>query len=538
MSTDRVLNQPPPLQDYDPLALDQALAQALRREGAAWATPEIGAFARATAAKEMLTLGFQANENPPRLRTHDRFGNRIDEVDFHPAWHELMRFSVANGVHAGPWRDPREGAHVARAAKMLLVSQTEAGHGCPISMTYSALPPLQRQPDLLEEWAPRIVSLAYDGRMLPAAEKSSALIGMGMTEKQGGSDVRANTTRAEPLGSGGYALTGHKWFCSAPMSDAFLVLAQAPRGLSCFFLPRWTPDGERNRFHLQRLKDKLGNRSNASAEVELDRSWARLVGDEGRGVSTIVEMVNHTRLDCVIGAAAVMRQALVQAAHHCRHRSAFGRFLIEQPLMRAVLADLAIESEAATILMMRLARAYDRREQEAGFRRLGTAVAKYWVCKRAAPLVAEALECLGGNGYVEESILPRLYREAPLNSIWEGSGNVICLDALRALHKEPQARDALVAELRLARGADRRLDAAVDHAEAQLASPEEAGARRLVESLALALQGSLLVRHSPAPVSDAFCATRLSGDHGYAFGALPVGIDLGAVLARAWPADG
>ncbi|HMC35227.1 MAG TPA: acyl-CoA dehydrogenase family protein, partial [Myxococcales bacterium] len=370
------------------------------------------------------------------------------------------------------------------------------------------------------------------------AEKSSALIGMGMTEKQGGSDVRANTTRAEPLGSGAYALTGHKWFCSAPMSDAFLVLAQAPRGLSCFFLPRWTPDGERNRFHLQRLKDKLGNRSNASAEVELDRSWARLVGDEGRGVSTIVEMVNHTRLDCVIGAAAVMRQALVQAAHHCRHRSAFGRFLIEQPLMRAVLADLAIESEAATILMMRLARAYDRREQEAGFRRLGTAVAKYWVCKRAAPLVAEALECLGGNGYVEESILPRLYREAPLNSIWEGSGNVICLDALRALHKEPQARDALVAELRLARGADRRLDAAVDDAEAQLASPEEAGARRLVESLALALQGSLLVRHSPAPVSDAFCATRLSGDHGYAFGALPVGIDLGAVLARAWPADG
>src|SRR5947209_7292924 len=305
-----------------------------------------------------------------------------------------------------------------------------------------------------------------------------------------------------------------------------------------FFLPRWTPDGERNRFHLQRLKDKLGNRSNASAEVELDRSWARLVGDEGRGVSTIVEMVNHTRLDCVIGAAAVMRQALVQAAHHCRHRSAFGRLLIEQPLMRAVLADLAIESEAATILMMRLARAYDRREQEAGFRRLGTAVAKYWVCKRAAPLVAEALECLGGNGYVEESILPRLYREAPLNSIWEGSGNVICLDALRALHKEPQARDALVAELRLGRGADRRLDAAIDGAEAQLASPEETGARRLVESLALALQGSLLVRHSPAPVSDAFCATRLSGDHGYAFGALPVGIDLGAVLARAWPADG
>src|SRR2546428_7537471 len=405
MSTDRVLTQPPPLQDYDPLALDQALAQALRREGAAWPTAEIGALARATAAKEMLTLGFQANETPPRLRTHDRFGNRIDEVDFHPAWHELMRFSVANGVHAGPWRDPREGAHVARAAKMLLVSQTEAGHGCPISMTYSALPPLQRQPDLLEEWAPRIVSLAYDGRMLPAAEQSSALIGMGMTEEQGGSDVRANTTRAEPLGSGAYALTGHKWFCSAPMSDAFLVLAQAPRGLSCFFLPRWTPDRERNRFHLQRVKDKLGNRSNASAEVELDRSWARLVGDEGRGVSTIVEMVNHTRLDCVIGAAAVMRQAPVPAGPPRPHCHAVGRFLLEQPLMRAVLADLAIESEAATILMMRLARAYDRREQEAGFWRLGTAVAKYLGFNRAAPLGAEGLEWLGGESDVEVSVL-------------------------------------------------------------------------------------------------------------------------------------
>src|SRR3989440_7214714 len=315
MSTHRVLNQPPPLQDYDPLALDQALAQALRREGAAWAAAEIGALARPTAAKEMLALGFQANENPPRLRTHDRFGNRIDEVDFHPAWHELMRFSVANAVHCGPWRDPREGAHVARAAKMLLVSQTEAGHGCPISMTYSALPALQRQPDLLEEWAPRIVSLAYDGRMLPAAEKSGSLIGMGMTEKQGGSDVRANTTRAEPLGSGGYALTGHKWFCSAPTSDAFLVLAQAPRGLSCFLLPRWTPEGERNRFHLQRLKDKLGNRSNASAEGEFDRASARRVCEGGSGVSKSGGVGSPTRLDCVIGSACAMRQAGGPATH-------------------------------------------------------------------------------------------------------------------------------------------------------------------------------------------------------------------------------
>ena len=536
MPTHEVLNQPPPLHDYDPLERDLALREAVRREGAAWAEKDIGAFARATAARETIAWGFLANQNPPQLRTHDRFGNRIDEVEFHPAWHELMRLSIANGVHAGPWRDPAPGAHVARAAKMFLVSQAEAGHGCPLSMTYSAFPALQRQPDLLEQWAPQIVSLSWDPRVIPAAQKRGVIIGMGMTEKQGGSDVRANTTRAEPLGQGAYALTGHKWFCSAPTSDAFLVLAQAPRGLSCFLLPRWTPDSARNRFHLQRLKDKLGNRSNASGEVEFDRAWARLVGEEGRGVNTILEMVNHTRLDCVIGAAAIVRQAVVQAIHHSRYRSAFGKTLIEQPLMRAVLADLALESEAATVLMARLARAYDRRDEEAPFRRIATAVAKYWVCKRAAPAIAEALECLGGNGYVEESILPRLYREAPLNSIWEGSGNVICLDVLRALHKEPRTRDALIAELRLGRGADRRLDAALDDAEAQLAAPDESAARRLVESLAIALQGTLLARHSPAAVLDGFCATRVAGDHGHAFGTLPAGLDVAAILTRAWPA--
>jgi putative acyl-CoA dehydrogenase len=349
-------------------------------------------------------------------------------------------------------------------------------------MTYSAFPALQRQPELLEEWAPHIPSTPSDPRPLPVREKHGALIGMGMTEKQGGSDVRANTTRAEPRGGGVYALTGHKWFCSAPMSDAFLVLAQAPKGLSCFLLPRWSNDQGRNRFYIQRLKDKLGNRSNASSEVEFDGAWARIVGEEGRGVQTILEMVNHTRLDCVIGSSGMMRQALVQAMHHCAQRAAFGKRLAEQPLMRAVLADLAVESEAATVLMMRLARAYDRREEEASFRRIATAVAKYQVCKRAAPRVAEALECLGGNGYVEESGMPRIYREAPLNSIWEGSGNVICLDVLRALHKEPQARDALVAELRLSRGADRRLDAALDSAEAAMVQPDESEARRLVES--------------------------------------------------------
>src|SRR3954469_11664862 len=536
MPTHEVLNQAPPLQDHDPFALDLVLQETLRREGAAWAEEEGREFARRSGSRETIAWGFQANENPPRLRTHDRFGNRIDEVEFPPAWHELMRLSVSNGVHSGPWREPREGAHVARAARMILVSQAEAGHGCPISMTYSAFPALQRQPDLLEEWGPRIVSTSYDPRALPASQKPGVLIGMGMTEKQGGSDVRANSTRAEPLGKGEYALTGHKWFCSAPMSDAFLVLAQAKAGLSCFLLPRWTPDGERNRFFLQRLKDKLGNRSNASSEVEFDRAWARLVGEEGRGVNTILEMVNHTRLDCVIGAAAMMRQALSQAMHHCAHRSAFGGKLAGHPLMRNVLADLALESESATTLMMRLARAYDRREQEAPFRRIATAVAKFQVCKRASPMVCEALECLGGNGYVEESILPRLYREAPLNSIWEGSGNVICLDVLRAIHKEPQARDALLAELRLSRGADRRLDAALDAAEAQLIRPDEASARRLVESLALSLQAALLVQHAPAAVADAFCATRLGGDHGTSFGTLPAAVNTAAILERAWPA--
>ena len=535
MATHDVFNQAPPLHDYDPLAQDRALFEALRREGADWAEADVGELGRRAASREAIAWGAQANENPPRLKTHDRYGNRVDEIEFHPAWHELMRLSISHGIHAGPWREPREGAHVARAAKMLLVSQTEFGHGCPISMTYSAFPALQRQPDLLEAWAPHLLSLSYDPRSAPVGEKLGALVGMGMTEKQGGSDVRANTTRAAPAGDGAFALTGHKWFCSAPMSDAFLVLAQAPRGLSCFLLPRFTPDGLRNLFSLQRLKDKLGNRSNASGEVEFDGAYARLVGEEGRGVQTILEMVNHTRLDCVIGSSALMRAALSQAAHHCAHRSAFGKRLADQPLMRRVLADLALESEAATVLMMRLARAYDQREEEAPLRRIATAIAKFWICKRAAPHVAEALECLGGNGYVEESGMPRLYREAPLNSIWEGSGNVICLDVLRALHKEPLARDALLAELRLSRGADRSLDAAIAAVETDLAKPDEALARRLVERLATTLQASLLVRHAPRAVADAFCATRIAGDHGYLFGTLPAAVDVDAILARAWP---
>jgi putative acyl-CoA dehydrogenase len=538
--THEVSNQPPPLEGYDVFGTDRALVEALTREGAAWAADAAHGLGVIAGRAETLRWGTQANASPPVLRTHDRFGHRIDEVEFHPAWHELMRLAVGHGLHALPWRERRPGAHVARAALFYVLSQVEAGHGCPISMTYSAVPALRRQPDVAAEWEPRFASLAYDPRMIPASGKQGALCGMAMTEKQGGSDVRANTTWAEAIAGRGpgaeYALIGHKWFCSAPMCDAFLVLAQTERGLSCFLLPRWLPDGTRNRFYLQRLKDKLGNRSNASSEVEFDRAWARMVGEEGRGVATIIEMVNHTRLDCVIGAAAGMRQAVAQATHHAAHRSAFGRVLVEQPLMQNVLADLAIESEAATVVMMRLARAYD--EGDHHFARIATAVTKYWVCKRQPPLVGEALECLGGNGYVEESMMPRLYREAPLNSIWEGSGNVMCLDVLRAMSRGPEVVEAFFAELGRAGGADRRLDAFVSRLRDDLGdfTAIETRARRLVERMALALQGALLVRHGDPAVADAFAASRLAGDRGLAFGTLPAGIDFERIVARARPA--
>jgi len=535
-ATHTVFNQPPPFEDVNLFTTDRALAEALRREGAEWAEERATEFGAAVGRRETVAWGFQANEHPPVLRSYDRQGERIDEVEFHPAWHALMALGVENGLQAMPWREPRPGAHVARAAMFMLLAEVEAGVGCPLSMTYSAVPALRTQPEVAAEWEPRLGSTVYDPRLVSAGGKTGALCGMAMTEKQGGSDVRANTTEARPLGAGGpgaeYEITGHKWFCSAPMCDAFLVLAQAPGGLSCFLLPRFTPDGERNRFHLQRLKDKLGNRSNASSEVEFRAAWARLLGEEGRGVQTILEMVNHTRLDCVIGSAAGMRWGTARAIHHAANRRAFGKPLIDQPLMRNVLADLAIESEAATTAMMRLARSYD--EADAPFRRLATAVLKYWTCKRAPVHAAEALECLGGNGYVEEWGLARLYREAPLNSIWEGSGNVQCLDVLRAIQKSPESLKALLAEIREARGADARLDTYVNELRAQLERPDdlEARARRLVERLALALQASLLVRHAPADVADAFCASRLAGDGGRAFGTLPAGIDFGAILAR------
>jgi putative acyl-CoA dehydrogenase len=533
--THEVFNQPPSFQDVNLFISDRVLTEALRREGAGWAEDRAREFGGLAGRAETIAWGFQANEHPPVLRTHDRRGERIDEVEFHPSWHTLMALGVEHGLHALPWREPRSGVHVARAALFMMLAEVEAGVGCPLSMTYSVVPALRQQPELAAEWEPRFSSTVYDPRLVPAAEKAGALCGMAMTEKQGGSDVRANTTQARSLGGGQYEITGHKWFCSAPMCDAFLMLAQAPGGLSCFLLPRFTPDGRRNRFHLQRLKDKLGNRSNASSEVEFRAAWARLVGEEGRGVQTILEMVNHTRLDCVIGSAAGMRWGTARAIHHATHRKAFGKLLIDQPLMRNVLADLALESEAATTAMMRLARAYDA--EETPFRRLATAVLKYWTCKRAPVHAAEALECLGGNGYVEEWGLARLYREAPLNSIWEGSGNVQCLDALRAMQKSPESLGALFAEIWEARGGDHRLDIHVNELRTQLERSEdlESRARRLVERLALALQASLLVRFAPPEVSDAFCASRLAGEGGRAFGTLPAGlagVDFGAILER------
>ena len=545
-STHEVVNQPPPLAGYDVFTADAALVDAARREGAAWAIDGLTDLGRLAGGEEAIECGRLANVNPPLLRTHDRFGHRIDEVEFHPAYHELLRTALEHGLHAAPWATPRAGAHVARAMGFYVWTQVEAGHGCPVSMTYSAVPALRAAPELAAAWEPRLLSRTYDRRARPVTEKTGATCGMAMTEKQGGSDVRANTTSAQPASSatgpgGAYLLTGHKWFCSAPMCDAFLVLAQAPRGLSCFLLPRWLPDGTRNRMHLQRLKDKLGNRSNASSEIELSGAWATMVGDEGRGVPTIIEMVNHTRLDCVIGAAAGMRQAVAQATHHAAHRTAFGRLLVEQPLMMNVLADLAVESEAATVTMTRLAAAYDAAaagdEREAAFKRLATAVVKYWVCKRQPPHAAEALECLGGNGYVEDSIMPRLFRESPLNGIWEGSGNVICLDVLRAIRREPASLEAFLDEVGLAGDADHRLDEARRCLEAELNDLDgiEARGRRVVERMALLLQASLLVRHSPAAVADAFCASRLAGDSGRAFGTLPSGTDGQAILARARP---
>jgi putative acyl-CoA dehydrogenase len=548
--THEVTNQVPPLIGHD-VSADPALLAAVASQEAGWALAELRQVGALAGSAEVIEFARLANENPPRLRTHDARGFRIDEVEFHPAWHQLMDTAVRHGLHAAPWATSTPGAHVARAAKFYVWAQAEAGHGCPISMTYSVVPALRHAPDLAARFEPLLASAHYEPGLRPPDGKAGLLAGMAMTEKQGGSDVRANTTRAEPAGDGSYLVTGHKWFCSAPMCDLFLILAQAmptrgqsQAGLTCFLLPRVLPDGTPNGMRLQRLKDKLGNRSNASAEVEYDDAVAWPVGELGAGVATIIEMVSSTRLDCLLGSAAAIRQAVVQASHHAAHRRAFGAVLADQPAMTAVLADLALESEAATTLAIRLAAAADRTARgdtaEAALLRIALPAAKHWVCKRAPAVVVEALECLGGNGYVEESVLPRLYRDAPLNSIWEGSGNVTALDLLRALARTHGGIEALATELRLADGLDHRLDQEVDSLLGDLALASTAAqhdARRLAGRLAVLLQAALLVRCAPAPVSEAFLASRLgepAGPSGPAgpFGTLPRGLDLTSLVDR------
>jgi putative acyl-CoA dehydrogenase len=542
-ATHLVTNQAPPLVDYD-AANVPVLLEALHREGAGWAEEELHEVGRLAGSAEVQSWGHLAEAHPPVLNTHDRYGNRIDEVEYDMSYHHLMESAVRLGLHGSPWHDDRAGAHVARAAKLLVWGETDAGHICPISMTYAVIPALRASPELAALYEPLLVSREYDFGLRPTSAKRGLIAGMSMTEKQGGSDVRSNTTRAVPADDGTYRITGHKWFTSAPMSDIFLVLAQAPGGLSCFMLPRVLPDGSRNAMYLQRLKDKLGNKSNASSEVEYEDAVAWMVGEEGRGVRTIVEMVNMTRLDCTIGSATGMRVGVARALHHAAHRQAFGRYLLDQPLMRNVLVDLAVEAEAATTLAMRLAGATDRAahgdEREAAFRRIALAAGKYYVCKRGPAHAAEALECLGGNGYVEDSGMPRLYREAPLLSVWEGSGNVAALDTLRAMAKQPETVEVLFEELMGAAGADSRLDAAIAGLKSQLEDLDtiEHRARRVVESMALVLEGALLVRFGHPATAEAFLASRLAGDWGTVFGTLPVGIDTASILERSLPKAG
>jgi len=537
-------NQPPPFEGRNLYLTDRPLQDAVVREGAAWAHARLAAWGSLLGRAETFALANRANRYPPELHTHNRFGERIDQVEFDPAWHELMALAVREGEHCAPWVEPRPGAQVARAASYLLHAEVENGTQCPLTMTYAATPLLRRYasslPWLTELWLPRLHGRDYDSRPLPITEKSSALVGMGMTERQGGSDVRTNISHAERTSSGEYRLTGHKWFFSAPMCDAHLVLAQTGGGLSCFFLPRLLPDGTKNAVHIQRLKDKLGNRSNASSEVEFHGASAWLLGDEGRGVPVIIEMVQHTRLDCAIGSAGIVRGAVAQALHHAAHRRAFGHKLVDQPLMQNVLADLALEAEAATILALRLARTFEaaNNESDSALARLATPALKYWLCKRAPAVVAEAMEVLGGNGYVEESVLPRLYREAPLNSIWEGSGNVMCLDVLRAARRESAAVDALAAELDKARGGDARLDRHAAQLVAALAerAVQDVDARRVAGGIAVAMAGALLVQHAPNAVADAYCAARLGEGYAGALGTLPQGVDRRSIIARAMPA--
>ena len=534
MRTHDVVNQAEPLVDYDVFGSDAALVEAVDRLGASGAAPGLHELGALAGSGQALRWGVEANTNPPMLRTHDRYGYRIDEVDFHPAWHELLTVAVGHGLHGAPWVTVEPAPHVTRAAGFLVWSQAESGHGCPVSMTYAVVPALRTDPELAKRWEPLLTASTYDPGLRVPAGKSGLLAGMGMTEKQGGSDVRAGSTIARPSDDGTYLLTGHKWFTSAPMNDVFLMLAQAPDGLSCFLVPRVLDDGALNTFRIQRLKDKLGNRSNASAEIELDDTLGWRLGEEGRGVATIIEMVAATRLDCVIGSASLMRRATVEAIWHCEQRRAFGALLVDQPLMTSVLADLALESEAATALAMRLAATFDASADaaESALRRIALPVTKLWVTKRAEAQVAEALECLGGNGYVEESGLPRLYREAPVNAIWEGSGNIQALDLLRVLSRTPEAYDAWRDEVAAASGADARLDVALRETDSVVRQADPAHARELGVRMAVLLQASLLLRHAPPFVSAAFCAARLPMA-GAMFGTLAPDADARAIVARA-----
>ena len=547
-ATHEVFNQSPPLENYNLFTSDRGLVETVEREGGGEALASLATFGEKIGTSEVIDLGRQANIYLPVLQNFDRFGHRLDRVEFHPSYHQLMSLSVEQGLQGSPWdylldgSAPKPGAVVSRLAGTYMMSQIEAGHGCPITMTNAAVPALLLQPDLAREWIPRSLSRQYDPTFAPASEKTGITFGMGMTEKQGGTDVRANTTVAEPVDGGGpggeYRITGHKWFFSAPMCDAFLVLAQAPGGLSCFFMPRFTPDSSVNSIRIQRLKDKVGNRSNASSEVEFQAASAWLIGEEGRGVRNILEMATYTRLDCAVASAGMMRATVANAIHHCSYRTVFQKRLIDQPLMMNVLSDLALETEAATALSFRVARAFDQAagdETEAAYKRIMTPVAKYWVCKRAPNLAYEAMECLGGNGYVDEAIAGRIYREMPVNAIWEGSGNVMCLDVLRALTKEPDALDVVMADFEAARGESTAYDGTLDALKDVFTDPRalEARSRQIVEVMAKVAAGSILLRYAPGAVSDAYCATRLGRDWGDMYGTLPAGIDQRVILERA-----
>jgi len=544
--THRVENVPPPLEDYNSWLEDAALRDAVREFGGHRAAERLRVFGAECGSAERIEWGRQANENPPRLQTHDRYGHRVDEVEYHPAYHHLMSVARGERLHSLPWVDRRPGAHVARAAMLYLQTQVEAGHGCPVVMTFACVPTLNKQPDIADRWLPRVTNAVYDPSNRVDSSKEGLTIGMAMTEKQGGSDVRSNTTRAYAVGQAGpgevYELVGHKFFVSAPMSDGFLMLAYTDRGLSCFLVPRWRPDGSKNPIQINQLKRKMGNVSNASCETELRGALGWMIGEEGRGVANILEMVALTRFDCSVASAAGMRQAVVQALHHCRHRGAFGARLADQPLMQNVLADLALEAEASTWLGLRLAQALDRAptdDAEGLLLRIGTAVGKYWNCKRVPGHAYEAMECIGGSGVMETTMMPRLYREAPVNAIWEGSGNVQCLDVLRAIRKNPETLEVFLQEVGGAEGQNRNFDAHLKALKGDMLDLEAAAyrARVLVGNMALAWQASLLLRHGRPEVADAFCAARLGGGSGLVYGMLPDGVACAALLQRAWRRD-